>query len=413
MSDWIKDRLQAGLYKRNRDSGSVWAVKARVKGGPPVTVTIGNSDIFNPQQARNLAKKILAKLAQGINPNIERKRQAEVEAARTLPLSKAIEEYSKIASWKDKTRADALSTLKRRFEDWYEIPLANITKEQCQARFIKIKKDVASLKSKRDKKRKSEKLRITTYKNEIGLGEAQRAFRYLSAVFNSYSHDDAGSEKLLPKGNPCLILKTKKLRKALKPRERFLDDAQRNCLYDILAAASHPDYKGNINKDDADLVWLLIHTGLRLDEAKDMKWDQVNFTKETFTAINTKNHKDHTLPFTHATSSLFTKRNALKPKSAFVFPSPLDLKKSMSASRTFQRLSKEVGFEFTAHDLRRTVATVASERGYDINSIGGVLNHSKKGVTAGYVQQTHKHLKKILIDIQNALFNIPPEDETT
>ncbi len=413
MTDWVKDRIQVGLYKRTRDNGSVWAVKSRIKGGQPITVTIGKTDLFSPQQAREHAKKILAKLAQGINPNIERRKQAEVDAARTLPLSKAIDDYSKIASWKDKTRADALSTLKRRFGDWYEIPLASITKEQCQARFIKIKADVATLKNKRDKKRKAENLRITNYKNEIGLGEAQRAFRYLSAVFNSYSQDDAGSEKLLPKGNPCLILKTKKLRKALKPRERFLDDAQRNWLYDTLAAVNYPEYQGNINKDDADLVWLLIHTGLRLDEAKDMKWSQVNFINETFTAINTKNHKDHTLPFTHATKFLFTKRNESKGKSEFVFPSPLNLKKPMSASRTFQRLSKELRFEFTAHDLRRTVATVASERGYDINSIGSVLNHSKKGVTAGYVQQTHKHLKKILIDIQNALFDIPPEDENT
>jgi len=97
----------------------------------------------------------------------------------------------------------------------------------------------------------------------------------------------------------------------------------------------------------------------------------------------------------------------LKNGNDYVFSSPLNKNAPLSANRFFLRASKEVGFDFSAHDLRRTVATVASELGYDLNSIGMVLNHAKKGVTSGYVQQTHKRLKEILEDIQNALFNIP------
>lgn len=405
--DWVKDSVQAGLYKRQRDNDDVWAVKARIKGGKPITHTIGKSSLFTPQQARNEAKRILALLAQGINPRDERKKQELIQRARNLTLGSAIDEYSKIATWKDKTRTDALSTLKRRFEDWYTKPLASITKAQCQARFIKIKEDVSKLKEVRDSLREKDNRKIKAYDNEIGLGEAQRAFRYLSAIFNSYIQDDAGTEKLLPNGNPCLILKAKKLRKALKPRERFLDEKQRNILYDTLASATSSDYPGSIKTDDADLIWLLIHTGLRLDEALSMPWSAVDFTKQTFTAYDTKNHKNHTLPFTDATKAMFERRQASSSKKPFVFTSPVSDKEPMTASRTFQRVSEEVGFDFTAHDLRRTVATVASELGYDLNSIGMVLNHAKKGVTSGYVQQTHKRLREILINIQDALFNIP------
>jgi len=409
--DWVKDSVQSGLYKRARDADDVWAVKARIKGGKPVTITIGKTSLFTPQQARNEAKKILALLAQGINPADERKKQELVQKARNLTLGDAIDEYSKIASWKEKTRTDALSTLQRRFGDWYATPLADITKAQCQARFLKIKVDVSKLKEDRDKLREKGSKVIKKYDNEVGLGEAQRAFRYLSAVFNSYIQDDAGSEKLLPKGNPCLILKAKKLRKALKPRERFLDDKQRNSLYDTLASVSHKDYPGSIKTDDADLIWLLIHTGLRLDEALTMPWSAVDFTNETFTAFDTKNHKNHILPFTEATKAMFERRKASSKNKLFVFPSPISNKQPMSASRTFQRVSAEVGFDFSAHDLRRTVATVASELGYDLNSIGMVLNHAKKGVTSGYVQQTHKRLKEILEDIQNALFAQTQEND--
>lgn len=410
MTDWVKDNVQTGLYKRTRDTGEVWAVKARMKGGKPITVTIGNTSLFSQTEARNKAKVILAKLAEGINPNEQFKAKKTADLARSLTLGNAIENYMKIASWKEKTRLDANSTLKRWFEGWYSTPLSEITKAQVQNKFNYIKGKVASNKRIRDAERAKKGLPIKTYQNEVGTGEAQRAFRYLSAVFNSYLEDEAGTEKLLPKGNPCNIIKTKKMRKALKPRERFLNNKERSILYDTLAQVEHKDYLGHIKKDDADLVWLLIHTGLRLDEARTMKWSSIDFENERFTAYNTKNHSDHTLPMTPATKKMFLSRESLRTDSNYVFPSPLDDDKDdspMSASRTFQRISDEVGFTFTAHDLRRTVATVAFENGYDLDAIGQVLNHTKQGVTARYVQQTESRMRAILITIQDALFSMP------
>lgn len=404
MNDWVKDKIQAGLYKRKRDTSDVWAIKARIKGGRPVSYTIGKIDLFKPQEARLEAKRVLALLAKGIHPDDERKKKVLIDNARNLTLEKAIEQYIKIVSWKKKTRDDALSTLKRRFGDWYHRPLASITKEDVQVRFLKIKSDVFNLKKKRDKKRISKDIPIKTYRNEVGLGESSRAFRYLNAIFNSFANDDAGDEKLLPKGNPCTILKDKKLRKTLKPRERYLDDVQRSSLYDLLGSVKHKDYPGNITVDDADLIWLLIHTGLRLDEARTITWNAVDFNKEIFTAFNTKNHSNHTLPMTSATKDMFKRRLKIKISTKYVFPSPNNKNLPMTASRTFTRVSKDVGFEFTAHDLRRTVATVASDLGYDINTIGMVLNHAKGSVTSKYIQSNHKRLKDILINIQNTLF---------
>ena len=259
-------------------------------------------------------------------------------------------------------------------------------------------------KAKRDRKRQAQGVAIKTYNNEIGRGEAQRAFRYLSAIFNSFTQDDAGEEKLLPKGNPCDVLKAKKLRRVLTPKNRFLDQSQRNSLYGLLSSLNHDEYQGTITREDENLVWLLIHTGLRLDEALTMKWNAVNLEEETFTAINTKNGRNHKLPMTEATKTMFRIRSGIKASNTYVFSSPVNNKKHMTASRTFQRLSNVLGFEFTAHDLRRTVATVASELGYDLDTIGELLNHSRPGVTAGYVQRTHNRTKQILKDIETGLF---------
>lgn len=411
--EWNKDKVMPSLYRRERQSKSVWVIRARVKGGNAVTVTLGNADLISAVEARQLAKKELAKLSQGINPNAERKQAKKVSKARGFTLAEAIEQYSEIAHWKPKTRQDALSTMQRRFGDWYKRPLASIDRDDCLKRFQDIKREVAAKKARIDKRRLADSLDITIPNNEVGLGEAQRAFRYLSAVFNSFSSDDAAGERLLPKGNPVLVLKDKKVRRALKPKEVFLDSEQRENLYYELRICSHPEYDGPVQAEDADLAWLLMHTGLRLEEALQMKWANVDFKQKTFTALDTKNRTNHTLPMTSATESMFKRRykerSNLKHglKSPYVYPSPLTDKSPMSASRTFDRLSEAIGFKFTAHDLRRTVATVADGCGYDLDTIGKILNHKKKGVTASYIQNTHERLKGILEAIQNNLFDEP------
>ena len=411
MSEWIKDSVVQGLYIRKRDGSEVWAIKSRIKGGSPITITIGKKELFSKASARSTAKEKLALLARGINPNEEARKARRVTQARELPFSEAIDQYASLASWKEKTKRDALSTLKRHFSDWYNKPLASITKDDVQARFKKIIANVASKKAKRDKKRQSLGMSIKTYNNEIGRGEAQRALRYLSAIFNIFTQDDAGEEKLLPKGNPCDVIKAKKLRKTLIPKDRFLDHLQRDDLYALLSSLHHDEYEGAITREDEHLVWLLIHTGLRLDEALTMKWNSVNLEEETFTAVNTKNGRNHKLPMTEATKIMFKNRFEIKGDNIYVFSSPKNAKKPMTASRTFQRLSNVLGFEFTAHDLRRTVATVANELGYDLDAIGELLNHSRQSVTAGYIQRTHTRTRQILKDIEIGLFTETQSNE--
>ena len=394
MAEWIKDKIQTGLYKRVREDGHVWAIKARIKGGSVVTVTIGKEEYFPISKARKITKFILSQLAEGHNPNLIKQQQQRINLLRGFTLQQALDEYSNIVQWKVSTRDDVYKVMNRRFSDWLRRPLVSISKEECLNRFQQIKSDIKQ--NNRQKNRSSS--------NPVGEGEAQKAFRYLGAIYNSFIHDEIGDEKLLPKGNPCAALKTKKVRKTLKPRDRYLDKLQRSQLHNHLASVHTDELEGSFRttKDDADLIWLLIHTGLRLEEALMLKWDAVDFANETFTAFDTKNNRDHTLPMTENTKIMLTRRIA--ENNIFVFPSPIHSDRSMTASKTFKRVSDETGFIFTAHDLRRTVATVAAERGYDISSIGAVLNHSRQGVTEGYIQRTLPRLKQILIDIEEELF---------
>lgn len=397
---WVKDSVQQGLYVRDRGGKKSWVVRARVKGGKPITYTIGGIDLFTPVEARREAREALIQLAKGTNPNEELKRQKALEHARSLSLAAAINEYISLASWKPSTEAEARRTLERNFSSWMERPISSITPDECLKRFLAIKERI---RANHDSRLRSGK-KLKDKNNEVGLGEAQRAFRYLGAVLNSYTQERVGDMFLMPYGNPCDILKIKKQRKALKPRERFLDFDQRVALDEFIGSINAPGYMGTVTSTEAGLVWLLIHTGLRLDEARLLTWDMVDLETGLFTIENTKNGRRHTLPMTERVSKLL---NNLKceSRSRWVFPSPLDPSCPISASRTFQKFSREIEFEFTAHDLRRTVATVATECGYDLEAVGSILNHSKKGVTARYTQRTHTRVREILQQIEANLFS--------
>lgn len=403
---WVADKSVKGLYQRVRATKTSWAVKARIRGGKTVTVTIGDVTKISPAQARQEAKSIIAKTATGINPSAEKKVAQEVARARGLTFGQAIAEYTQLTPWADKTRKDSLETLKRRFGDWYSRPLASITRDDCLKRFRQIKSDVAKRQVAIDKRMEAKgRIRLTPM-NEYGVAEAQKAFRIVNAIFRFRGNDSVGSEKLLPQGNPVEVLKDKRQRHVLKRRENFLDTEQRERLLAELSLVGHPQNNTGVTQDDADLVWLLLHTGCRFTEIRNMRWENIDWKKETLTAVDTKNHTNHTLPITGRIKTVLERRHLAK-RGDFVFPSPMDSEKAMTARATFERLSKAIDFKFTAHDLRRTLATVASEQGVDLDAVGRVLNHKRQGVTAGYIQTTQKRLKDTLEMVASAFFEEP------
>ena len=404
---WIKDSQLSGLYKRKCASVDQWYVKARQRGAQPRTIKIGRCDVLSAKRARVEAKVILGQLAQGINPNEVRREEVQQEelatkyaAARGLTLQQALNEYLSLKDYKPKTQSDMRSMFDRNFSDWLDRPITDISREAVLKRFGEIRQRVEKRRAALTKKRKQAGLETKTYSSSDGQGEAQKAFRYLQAVINSFMDDTVGGEPLLS-SNPCKVLKDKRVRVVLKPRESYLDETDRMDLVDLLTRVVHPQYKGALTQDDADFLLLILMTGLRVDEARTLSWANVDLDRGTFRAVDTKNRRDHTLPMTRSTRSMFLDRYKNNSNnSEWVFPSPLDSSNSASMSRTIERAIEESGVKFTAHDLRRTVATVASDLGYDLDKVSAVLNHAKQGVTAGYVQRTIGSVKSTLEDIE-------------
>jgi len=413
VSEWQKDKQLSGLYKRKRVGVDVWTVKARQFGANKLrSVVIGRCDVMSAKVARKKAQSILIILGEGKNPNDVKKANiaSEIDAevgrkARSLMLQTAVEQYNQLKPFRANTLKDRASVLNRNFSDWMGLPLSEITRDMVLQRFQVIQKRVSDRRLEVNKRWVSQGKEPKVYVNDHGRGEAQKAFRYLSAIINSFMSDVVEGLPRLSH-NPCMVLKDKKVRKVLQPKSRYLGSLEVSHLVDLLGRIHHSDYKGQVGQSEADFVILLLMTGFRSDEARTIQWDHVDHVGKLFEVRDTKNHTSHRLPMTSATERLFGRALARREgEHPFVFPSPRKGLKAASMSRVFDRVTSEVGFNFSAHDLRRTAATTASDLGFDIAKIGALLNHKKQNVTLGYIQSTIDAQRVILQAIEDAMLH--------
>jgi integrase len=99
---------------------------------------------------------------------------------------------------------------------------------------------------------------------------------------------------------------------------------------------------------------------------------------------------------------LLTARKAdAKRDSIFVFSRTPGTSVAARAKKVAAVLSKSLGFTFTAHDLRRTVASYVAEAGVTRFNIACLLNHksvTRHGVTARYDLYAYDREKQSALD---------------
>lgn len=414
MTTTTPDSKINGLFIRKGKTSDSYIVKAKRKGYRiPVTVTLGKTSVMTLRQARELAKEKLFQLSQGTNPN-EMAREAIKTAkadqantkARSITLRQAKATYLGLKPRKDKTKDDIERTIARRFHDWLDLPLVEISRDMVLARFQLIKQQVHRRKELVRTSRSKLGLPNAKFSSEDGTGEAQRSFRYLSAIINCIKNDRIAGKPLL-EDNPCEVLRDKQVRVALQPRENYLNAQQRKHVLSTLAALSHKTSPFPGGRNASDFVYLLMLTGVRFEEALSLRWDNVDFSAETFSFEDTKNHRTHKLPLTETTAQILKNRRYLSKSSPWVFPSPRNPKNHASASKWLPLINKVSEIKFTHHDIRRTFATIAHELGIDTVAISKALNQKSNGVTAAYIQSTTDSLKKIFEAVEKEIQSSP------
>jgi len=154
------------------------------------------------------------------------------------------------------------------------------------------------------------------------------------------------------------------------------------------------------------VILLIITTGLRSEEARALKWENVDLRKERLAFIipDTKNGLDHTVSITPLSYSMLLYRKEHGEGSEYVFR----IKESSKAKSGYvTNIKKTLGNicrlaeipVVTVHDLRRTFATVLNLVGVGLIDGHKLMNHKSKDMTVQYTQAEVEHLRDIYMRV--------------
>jgi len=144
---------------------------------------------------------------------------------------------------------------------------------------------------------------------------------------------------------------------------------------------------------------LMLHCGLRLSEAVNLKPGNLNLTKGKLRVESGKGKKERDLAIPdYITDLLDTWRN-IRPKSSFFFST---LKGRKLSDRYIQQMVKryanKAGIDklISPHTLRHTYATQYYKQKKDIETLRRILGHSDISTTTIYITLAY-------IDIENSM----------
>jgi integrase len=341
------DAMPGFGFRLRRSGGQVrrsWIVQYRRIGGTR-RILLGSAEVLSAETARAQAKKVLAKVALGEDPQAER---IDTRAKAKFTLRGITADY--LAAKQVTVRVRTFTEVQRYLTGPYFKPLHNMPVDQITRR------DVAA--------------RLLIIARESGSVTASRARSALSALF-AWAMGEG-----LTQTNPVVGTNQPK---APPSRSRVLDDAELAAVW----SACREDDIGRI-------VRLLMLTGARRTEVGGMAWREIDLERGTWTipGSRTKNHREHTLPLPALAQSIIqsvpqmVNRDCLfGERASGGFTSWADGKAAIDA-----RVSGQVR-PWTLHDLRRSVATGMATLGVQPHIIEQVLNHQsghKAGIAGVY-----------------------------
>lgn len=135
--------------------------------------------------------------------------------------------------------------------------------------------------------------------------------------------------------------------------------------------------------------------GLRISEIINLKWQDIDFNRNTIHLKRAKGKKDRIVMLSQKVKEELQKLNQ---KSQFVF---ITNREGKYTQRTIQKIienaSKKAGIKkkITPHTLRHSFATHLLENGTDIRYIKDLLGHANISTTLIYTKVSNKDLSKI------------------
>jgi integrase len=348
------DDALTGFGVRITPSGAVSFIAQSRVNSKLRRVTIGSTQKLNVKDARTEAKKILGKLATGIDPVAVKLAQK----AKSVTLREVADDYFINRKRKDgkplkqTTKNDIDRHIKTTFSDWENKPIVSITREMVGARYTK--------------------------KSAKSVAQANQSMRVLSALirYATAKYRKPDSTKIIL-DNPVDVLRETSALSAVEPRTTVVPEAKRGEWWSEVQRRRYDPSMATASRTAADLIAFIALTGLRLTEAKTLKWSQVDLEDKSFNLVDTKNRRDVTFPLSDVANLILSERR--ENGSAYVFPGRsnghLD-----NATKQFKLINKATGVEVSAHPLRRTFIQIGLKKlDLDLWKVKALSNHKLSG----------------------------------
>lgn len=334
------DTKMRGLGVSITSNGTYSFIVYRWVNGKPERVTLGRFPDLSIEQARRKAEVINATIAQGGNPNDQR-RAERAEITFGALFNEYLDKHAKVykRSWDEDQ-----SIFNRYLLPWQSRKLSTITQN-----------DIESLHQK------------------IGLNKgyyaANRLLALCSTVFNK-----AIKFELWDKKNPTLDIK----KFPEEERDRFLQVDELPRFFQALSQESNDNIR--------DYITLSLLTGARKSDVLAMCWDQINLDRQEWRIPRTKNETPQTVTLTEEACFLLKQRKTTATNN-FVFPSTGKTGHLTEPKKGWRRILKKAGIvDLRIHDLRRTLGSWQARTGASLLIIGKSLNHISPQSTAVYAR---------------------------
>jgi integrase len=324
------DDTLPGFGIRIMSTGALSYVAQAKVHGRTVRQTLGRHGILTPDQARRKAKEALGRMAEGRNPIAEKRREKAVSKT----LEDVTGDYLKNRRTRDgkplkeRTKKDIRYHLEGTFSDWKGKPVAEITRDMVLAKYRS--------------------------KCKTSVAQANQAMRVLSALLNyaaaTYRTEDGAR---IIQENPVEVLRDGNVLRAVEPKQSKVAKDRVGEWWSAVQAMRADPALTPASRAAADLVALLAVTGLRIGEARSIRWDQIEGASLTLT--DTKNRTDVRLPLSDLALEIIEGR---RNKTPWVFPARSGKGHLKDCRGQLMILAKRTGVEVTAHALRRTFIQV-------------------------------------------------------
>ena len=340
---YFRDTNLKGFFIRVRDGGTkTYGVRVRELGvGRLKSISIGSCNKYTAKAARTKATELITQISQGVNPQLA-KEKAKLESH---TITEMLDSFISLKDRSKRTVNDYRNKLNNVLSVFANKPIKDITAIEIATWY----------------RQGSNKPRAT----DIGFSVLKNCFNQAVALDVVDAND-----------NPIPKVESLISRYKSPPKETTLKD---DVLGDFLNALLHLGKENKLPDVAKDWILFKLATGTRSNELSNLKWNNIDLVKGTYTFYQTKTGQPLTQAITPLTNNILDNRAVRQRvdgiESDFVFNGRGQDGYFKDARKTIAKIKQHANTNsaFSAHDFRNAFIILAEQKAKVL--LGTTKNH--------------------------------------